>query len=42
MQDLWWFDGIWQRVAAAAEKDRDRFGEPGLWANFEALASPTD
>jgi hypothetical protein len=39
VRDLWWFDGIWQRVAAAAQKDRDRFGESGLWANFEALAT---
>ena len=40
VRDLWWFDGIWQRVAPAAQKDRDRFGESGLWTNFEALASP--
>jgi hypothetical protein len=40
VRDLWWFDGIWQRVEAAAKKDRDRFGEAGLWVNFEALAAP--
>jgi hypothetical protein len=39
VNDLWWFEGIWHRVAAAASKDRDNFGEAGLWANFEALAS---
>jgi hypothetical protein len=45
VRDLWWFDGIWQRVSPAAQKYRDRFGEAGLWTtglwtNFEALASP--
>ena len=39
VRDLWWFEGIWHRVATAADKDRDMFGESGLWANFEALAA---
>ena len=41
VRDLWWFEGIWPRVAPAAQKDRDKFGESSIWSNFEALATST-
>jgi hypothetical protein len=34
-----WVSGLWERVAPAVQKDRDRFNEPRLGENFEALAS---
>ena len=37
--DAWWISGVWARVAPAATKDRDRFGEPRLYENFQALAA---
>lgn len=36
--DLWWVAGAWARVKPAAERDRQRLGEPRLYENFEALA----
>lgn len=38
--DLWWIEGMWQRVASAARRRRDEVGEPRLFENFEALAQP--
>jgi len=37
--DLWWVEGLWKRVGPAAMRQRERFGEPRLYENFEALAS---
>jgi hypothetical protein len=33
-----WIEGIWTRVGPAAVRLRERFGEPRLYENFEALA----
>jgi hypothetical protein len=38
--DLWWIEGLWQRVGPAARRRRDELGEPRLFENFEALAQP--
>lgn len=37
--DMWWIDGIWARVAPTARRQRERFGEPRLFENFEKLAA---
>jgi hypothetical protein len=37
--DWLWVEGIWSRVGPAALKQRDKFGEPRLYENFEALAT---
>jgi hypothetical protein len=37
--DLWWMQGIWDRVGPAALRQRERAGEPRLFENFEALAN---
>lgn len=34
-----WVQGVWDRVAPAALKARERFGEPRLFENLEALAA---
>jgi hypothetical protein len=39
VQDLWWPSGAWARVGPAAERERQRLGEPRLYENFEALAA---
>lgn len=36
--DWLWIAGLWQRVARAVETAREKFGEPRLYENFEALA----
>ena len=36
--DLWWVQGIWGRVGPAALRQREKFGEPRLFENIEALA----
>jgi hypothetical protein len=38
VNDWLWVEGIWSRVGPAALKQRERFGEPRLYENFEALA----
>jgi hypothetical protein len=38
VRDWLWVEGIWSRVGPAALKQRDKFGEPRLFENFEALA----
>jgi hypothetical protein len=38
VRDWLWVEGIWSRVGPAALKQRDKFGEPRLYENFEALA----
>lgn len=37
--DWLWVAGLWQRVAPAVERARDKYGEPRLGENFEALAA---
>jgi hypothetical protein len=39
VDDLWATEMVWARVGPAALRDREKFGEPRLWENFEALAS---
>ena len=39
VRDWLWVEGIWSRVGPAALKQRDKFGEPRLYENFEALAT---
>lgn len=36
--DWLWVEGLWSRVEPAARSVRERFGEPRLYENFEALA----
>jgi hypothetical protein len=36
--DWLWLAGLWERVAPAALKSREKFGQPQLYENFEALA----
>ena len=41
--DWLWVAGAWDRVGPAALRARERFGDPALYENFEALAkSQTD
>jgi hypothetical protein len=37
--DWIWIEGLWTRLAPAAQRQRDRLGEPALYENFEALAT---
>ncbi|MCV2393285.1 DUF4760 domain-containing protein [Actinotalea sp. M2MS4P-6] len=37
--DLWAPGLMWDRVGPAALKQRNEFGVPALWENFEALAA---
>ncbi|MDA8385230.1 MAG: hypothetical protein M0Z88_03065 [Actinomycetota bacterium] len=39
LSDLFWIDGMWNRVAAHAEFARNRLGEPRIYEHFEALAA---
>ena len=39
VRDWLWLEGIWSRVGPAALKQREKFGEPRLYENFEALAT---
>jgi hypothetical protein len=39
VHDWLWVEGLWSRVGPAAQRARDKFGEPRLYENFEALAS---
>lgn len=39
VRDWLWVEGLWQRVGPAALAARERFGEPRLFENFEALAA---
>jgi hypothetical protein len=40
VHDWLWIEGIWTRVGPAALRASDKFGEPRLYENFEALAKP--
>lgn len=37
--DMWWVAGAWERVALAAQEERQRLRESRLYENFEALAT---
>jgi len=37
--DWLWVSGMWERVAPAARREREKHGVPALFENFEALAS---
>ena len=37
--DWLWVAGLWQRVEPAVQDAREKFGEPRLGENFEALAA---
>jgi len=36
--DWLWVAGLWSRVAPVAYEEREKFGVPNLYENFEALA----
>lgn len=38
VNDWLWVEGLWSRVGPAALRQRERFGEPRLYENFEGLA----
>lgn len=42
IHDWLWIEGMWSRVGPAAMRARERFGEPRLYANFEALARSSE
>jgi hypothetical protein len=39
VHDWLWLEGIWSRVGPAALRQREKFGEPRLYENFQALAA---
>ena len=39
VHDWLWIEGIWSRVGPAAARAREKFGEPRLYENLEALAN---
>jgi hypothetical protein len=39
VHDWFWAEGTWERVGPAALKQREKYGSPEIWANFEALAA---
>jgi hypothetical protein len=39
VKDWLWVSGLWSRVAPAALRARENYGEPRLYENFEALAN---
>ena len=39
VHDWLWVEGLWARVGPAALRQRERFAEPRLYENFEALAN---
>jgi hypothetical protein len=38
VKDWLWIEGLWSKVGPAAVEARERFSEPRLYENFEALA----
>jgi hypothetical protein len=38
VHDWLWIEGIWSRVGPAALRQREKYSEPKLYENFEALA----
>ncbi len=39
IRDVYWFDGIWERVKHHALQARNESGEASLYENFESLVS---
>jgi hypothetical protein len=39
ISDLFWIEGMWSKVKAHADYQRQRTGEPRLYEHFEALAT---
>jgi hypothetical protein len=39
VNDWLWVGGLWARVGPAALRAREKYGEPRLYENFEALAN---
>ena len=39
VNDWLWVEGLWARVGPAAIRQREKFAEPRLYENFEALAN---
>ena len=39
VNDWLWVGGLWSRVGPATLRAREKFGEPRLYENFEALAN---
>jgi hypothetical protein len=39
VRDVYWFDGLWSRVAPHAMAAREHENEPSLYENFELLVS---
>ena len=39
VNDLYWIQGMWDRVGPAAQRAREQAGEARLYENFEALAA---
>ena len=39
VNDWLWVSGLWSRVGSAALRAREKYGEPRLYENFEALAN---
>jgi len=39
VNDWLWVGGLWSRVGPAALRAREKYGEPRLYENFEALAN---
>ncbi|WP_246456372.1 DUF4760 domain-containing protein [Nocardioides mesophilus] len=42
VNDLWASGLVWAGVGPAALRQREQFGEPRLWENFEALANGSE
>jgi hypothetical protein len=41
VEDTWAIALVWSRLEPAARRQRERFNEPRLYENFEALATPS-
>jgi hypothetical protein len=39
IRDVYWFDGLWEKVSAHALAAREMENEPSLYENFELLVS---
>ena len=42
IRDVYWFDGLWSRVAPHALAAREHEDEPSLYENFESLVTKKD
>jgi uncharacterized protein DUF4760 len=41
IRDVYWFDGLWSKVATHALAAREHENEPSLYENFESLVTNT-